>query len=85
MKQKRNRKSLALLLAVVMLLSVLPLAGMAPDNTCTLSPDCTATVHQEGCPFFVADNTAAGSGDSPNGTEDLQAKQTQEPEQTQEP
>ena len=53
MKRNGKNKLLALLLAVIMLISVLPMAGMAeqdtgPEEECSCSQDCTASVHQEG-------------------------------------
>ena len=95
MKQKRNRKSLALLLAVIMLLSVLPMAGMAADDTpaevdCLCSEDCTAAVHQEGCPFYPGSQSSApkaadklNAAGSPSETE--QPKETEQPEETEQP
>ena len=58
-KMKRNGKNkvLALLMAIVMLLSVLPMSGMAgadqlPQIQCSCSQDCRADVHMEGCPMY---------------------------------
>lgn len=57
MKRNGKNKVLALLMAIVMLLSVLPMSGMAgadqpPQIQCSCSQDCRADVHMEGCPMY---------------------------------
>ena len=95
MKRNSKNKLLALLLAVIMLMSVLPMAGMAgqetvPEEECSFSQDCTATIHQEGCPSYGTSQSSTtkaaeklSAADTPK--EAAQPKETEQPQETEQP